>query len=99
MKTIAAAVVALSLAVGMSKASAQTVDVAKISCQQFLTGHVIRRDYLALWLSGYYNGTRNDPIVESNTVQKIADKVSTYCRDNLDATLTDAIQNTFGVDK
>jgi hypothetical protein len=91
--------IALSLPIAVTNVSAQTVDVAKISCQQFLTGHVIRRDYLALWLSGYYNGTRNNPIVETGTVQKIADKVSTYCRDNLDATLTDAIQNTFGVDK
>jgi hypothetical protein len=76
---------------------AQTIDVAKISCKQFLIGDLMRRDYLALWLSGYYNGTRNDTVVESSTVQKIADKVGTYCRANLDATLMDAVQTALGV--
>jgi hypothetical protein len=83
----------------VTTASAQTIDVAKISCKQFLIGDLIRRDYLALWLSGYYNGTRNDTVVESSTVQKIADKVGTYCRANLDATLMDAVQMALGVTK
>jgi hypothetical protein len=96
--TLSAALV-LSLPLIATGVSAQTVDVAKISCKQFLTGDVIRRDYLSLWLSGYYNGTRNDPIVETGTVQKVGDKVSGYCRDNLDATLLDAVQTTLGVAK
>jgi hypothetical protein len=99
MKIIISAAVALSLPFAVTNVVAQTVDVAKISCKQFLTGDVIRRDYLALWLSGYYNGTRNDPLVGAGTVQKIADKVSSYCRDNLDAMLMDAVQNTLDVGK
>jgi hypothetical protein len=99
MKTIAAAVVALSFPVGITNVSAQAVDVAKISCKQFLTGDVVRRDYLVLWLSGYYNGTRNDPMVETSTVQKIANMVSDRCRDNLDATLMDAVQTALGIGK
>ncbi|HEX4411274.1 MAG TPA: HdeA/HdeB family chaperone [Xanthobacteraceae bacterium] len=81
------------------EASAQTVDVAKITCKQFLIGNIVRRDYLALWLSGYYNGSHNDPIIETSTVQKIANKVGDYCHANLDDTLMDAIQKALGLEK
>jgi hypothetical protein len=80
-------------------ASAQIVDVAKISCKQYLAGNIVRQDYLSLWLSGYVNGTRNDTAIETGTVQKIADKVSTYCRANLDSGLMDAVQNVLGTSK
>jgi hypothetical protein len=80
-------------------ASAQIVDVAKISCKQYLTGNIVRQDYLTLWLSGYVNGTRNDTVIGTSTVQGIADKVGTYCRSNLDTGLMDAVQNVLGVAK
>ena len=76
-----------------------TVDVAKISCKQYLTGNIVRQDYLTLWLSGYYNGTRNDTVIGTHTVQQIADKVGTYCRSNLDIGLMDAVQKVLGGEK
>ena len=79
-----------------ASASAQVVDVAKISCKQYLAGNVVRQDYLSLWLSGYVNGTRNDTVIERSTVQNITDKVGTYCRANLDAGLMDAVQAVLG---
>src|SRR5271163_3163780 len=83
----------VSLIFATANASAQVIDVAKISCKQYLTGNIVRQDYLTLWLSGYYNGTRNDTVIGTHTVQQIADKVGTYCRSNLDAGLMDAVQN------
>jgi hypothetical protein len=99
MRILRAAAIPLVALLTASAASAQTIDVAKISCKQFLIGDLVRRDYLALWLSGYYNGTRNDTVVQSNTVQQIADKVGAYCRANLDATLMDAVQTALGMAK
>jgi hypothetical protein len=80
-------------------ASAQVVDVAKISCQQYLTGNLVRQDYLTLWLSGYVNGTRNDTVIETGTVQNVANKVGTYCRANLDAGLMQAVEKVLGGEK
>jgi hypothetical protein len=93
------ALVALSGIFATATASAQVVDVAKISCKQYLAGNVVRQDYLTLWLSGYLNGTRNDTVVETSTVQNIANKVGGYCRSNLDTGLMDAVQNVLGVGK
>jgi acid stress chaperone HdeB len=99
MKVLAASTIPLLAILAATEASAQTIDVAKLTCKQFLIGDIVRRDYLALWLSGYYNGTRSDTVVTTDTVQKIADKVTTYCESNLDATLMDAIRNELGVNK
>jgi len=99
MKAVPMTIIPLLAILAATDASAQRVDVAKITCKQFLIGSIIRRDYLALWLSGYYNGTRNDTVVATDTVQKIAGKVGTYCEANLDATLMDAIQSELGVNK
>jgi acid stress chaperone HdeB len=82
-----------------ASASAQVVDVAKISCKQYLAGNVVRQDYLTLWLSGYLNGTHNNTVIETGTVQNVADKVGTYCRANLDTGLMDAVQNVLGAAK
>jgi HdeA/HdeB family len=98
-KILRLALVSLSAIFAAASASAQVVDVAKISCQQYLAGTVVRQDYLTLWLSGYYNGTRNDTVIETGTVQNIANKVGAYCRSNLDAGLLDAVQNVLGVGK
>jgi acid stress chaperone HdeB len=99
MKALAASTIPLLAILAATGASAQTVDLARLTCKQYLVGDIIRRDYLALWLSGYYNGTRNDTVVTTDTVDKIADKVSTYCESNLDATLMDAIRSELGVNK
>jgi hypothetical protein len=85
--------------VAAANASAQVVDVAKISCKQYLAGNIVRQDYLSLWLSGYVNGTHNDTVIERSTVQNITDKVGTYCRANLDTGLMDAVQSVLGAGK
>ena len=79
--------------------SAQVVDVAKVSCKQYLTANLVRQDYLTLWLSGYINGTRNDTVIETSTVQNVANKVGTFCRSNLDAGLMEAVEKILGDDK
>jgi hypothetical protein len=98
-KVLRLALVPLSAIFVTENASAQIIDVAKISCKQYLAGNIVRQDYLTLWLSGYSNGTRKDTVIETGTVQNIANKVGTYCRSNLDAGLMDAVQKALGVEK
>ena len=47
----------------ISAAQAQvTVDVSKITCEQFRGYAITDPNNIALWLSGYYNGQRNNTI-------------------------------------
>ena len=77
-----------------------TVDVAKITCQQILKEELASPTHdIVLWLSGYYNGKRNNTIIAPQTIKKDEEKVDSYCYDHRDATVLDAIKNVLGLDK
>ena len=76
----------------ISMAQAQTtIDVAKISCEQFVLLQVSDPDYLAIWLSGFYNGKRNNTVVEIQRFKENAEKVKRYCLYNK-ASLLEAVE-------
>jgi acid stress chaperone HdeB len=88
----------LATAVASTTAHAQvTVDVAKITCKQFLLDTVAPTKSVALWLSGYYNGKRGNTSIDVSALQKNADKVEDYCRAHLDMTVMDAVEGALGV--
>ena len=50
---------------GNSTVQAQvTVDVAKITCRQYLTGKIATPRSVANWLSGYFHGERGDTTLD-----------------------------------
>jgi hypothetical protein len=55
------------------------VDVSKITCDQFATYKIENPEYIAIWLSGYYHGTRGDMKVDIQTLKADATKVENYC--------------------
>ena len=92
---------ALFLFMQISTMQAQEmIDVAKITCEQIALEQlkIPSRD-VVLWLSGYYNGKRNNTIIAPQTIKKDEEKVDSYCYDHRDATVLDAIKNVLGLDK
>ena len=75
-----------------------TVDVSKITCEQFMFSKVDQRT-LATWLSGYYHGKHGGTVVDFGALQREADKVEDYCRLNLDMTVMDAVERALSVSK
>jgi acid stress chaperone HdeB len=77
-----------------SIAQAQTtIDVAKITCEQFVLISVTEPEYIAIWLSGYYHGKRNSTVIDVQQVKDYARKVKTYCLYNgKGGTLMEAIE-------
>jgi len=86
---------------GFSLAQAQTtVDVAKITCRQFLLGHVGGSTRsVANWLSGYYNGKRGNTVIEVGSMQNNVRDLERYCRKNHEMPVMDAAKNTLGAEK
>jgi acid stress chaperone HdeB len=76
-----------------------TVDVAKITCKQFLLDTVAPTKSVAMWLSGYYHGKHGGTVVDFGALQREADKVEDYCRLNLDMTVMDAVEHALSVGK
>ncbi|WP_407187472.1 HdeA/HdeB family chaperone [Bradyrhizobium centrosematis] len=69
-----------------------TIDVSKITCEQFLHNKVASNRTVAIWLSGYRAGQRNDPVVDTQAVERNAGKVTRYCDKNRNVTLMQAVE-------
>jgi acid stress chaperone HdeB len=82
-----------------SVAQAQTtIDVAKISCEQFVLMEVAPPDYLAIWLNGYYHGKRNSTTIDVQQLKDNAQKVRRYCLYNK-GTLMEAVEKVLSPDR
>jgi acid stress chaperone HdeB len=85
---------------GAQAAQAQvTVDVAKISCQQYLTDQVAPTRNITNWLHGYYNAKRSNTIIDVGAMQKAVDQLQGVCRMNPDMPVMDAANKLFGTEK
>ena len=83
--------------VGTSAARAQvTVDVAKITCRQYLTGKVATPRSVANWLSGYFHGERGDTTLDHGAMSTDVVKLDAFCRKNHDVPLLEAARKLFG---
>jgi HdeA/HdeB family len=99
MKARSVAVFLTVVMLGAAGAHAQvSIDVAKITCRQLLFDKVISPNTksLALWLSGFYNGKRNNTVLDIGELAKNTDKVEDYCRMNEDVTVMDAVTKALG---
>jgi acid stress chaperone HdeB len=76
-----------------------TVDVSKITCEEYLMDTITFSKYVVMWLSGYYNGKRNNTIIEPAAVTKNEEKVNQYCYQHRETTVMNAVKNVLGFDK
>jgi len=76
-----------------------SVDVAKISCKQFLLDTVAPTKSVTMWLSGYYHGKHGGTVVDFAALPREADKVEDYCRMHLDTPVMEAVETALGVSK
>jgi acid stress chaperone HdeB len=77
-----------------------TLDVSKITCRQFLLGKVgASTRSIANWLNGYYNGKRDNTVIEVGSMRKNEREVERYCRKNSDTNVMDAAKQALGVEK
>jgi len=84
----------------ISVAHAQTtIDVSKISCDQLSLSKVASPDYIAIWLSGFYNGKRNNTIIDVEQLKDNAEKVRRYCLYNGKGTVMEAVEKVLSSNK
>src|SRR3974390_1945293 len=75
------------------------LDVSKISCEDYFMDKITFSQYVVMWLSGYYNGKRNNTIIDPDTVKKDEEKVNLYCYQHREVTVMDAVKDVLGFDK
>jgi acid stress chaperone HdeB len=87
-------------ALAASPAHAQSsVDVAKISCRQFISDDIALSKSIAVWLSGYYSGLQHNSVVDMGRMEQNIDKVQDFCRLNMDVMVMDAAKKALGLGK
>ena len=73
-----------------------SIDVSKISCDQFTLYKVTDPRNIAIWLSGYYNGKRDNTVIDTQVFNENYNKLRTYCSANPNATVMKAVETLFG---
>jgi len=98
MKQATSLVVGLAFALIASySARAQvTLDVTKITCNQFVTYKITNPQYIAVWLSGYYHGKRGSTTVDTQALLANAKKAQEYCLKNPEILLMTAVEKILG---
>jgi acid stress chaperone HdeB len=102
MKYHTGSLVGLMLAVMLASAgNAQvTVDIAKITCGQFLAYTIADPRDIALWLNGYYTGKRGgSTLIETQTLKANYDRIRRHCLVNQDMPVMQAVETLFGEQK
>jgi len=56
-----------------------SVEVAKITCQQYLAFSIADPRDVNIWLSGYYHGKRGSTVFDPQTLKQNAEKLKTAC--------------------
>lgn len=99
-RLVAAAVAAGFLLASGAPAPAQvTVDIAKITCNQWLAYKIADPDHIAIWLSGYYNGERKNSVIDVQAFKGNVAKLKDFCFKNPDTPIMQAVEKQVGASK
>jgi acid stress chaperone HdeB len=73
-----------------------TLDVAKITCDQFTGYKITNPQNIAMWLSGYYNGKRGNTILDTQELNANVKKLEGYCIKNPKTLVMQAVETVLG---
>ena len=90
----------LTAALSAQSVQAQvSIDVSKISCEQFILFKVTDPQKIAIWLSGYYHGKNQNTVVDTQTFAEFSDKTKDYCRANFSMPVMQAVETLIAAGK
>ncbi len=92
MKKLFAAFVLFALFGMPLAASAAEVDMAKISCKDFLS----EKDQIGtmlVWIDGYMSAKSDNTVMSEEWMEKLGGHLGKYCASNPNKTIMDAINN------
>jgi len=100
MTRLASALALVLAATASQPARAQvTVDLSKITCEQWSGYKITNPRNIALWLSGYYNGKRGNTVVDTQALEAENQKLQNFCITNAQMPVMQAAEKLFGTAK
>ena len=100
MNRIGAIILIMFLAAPTARAQV-TIEVSKITCEQYLAFTVADPRDINIWLSGYYHGKGGTTVFEPQRLKETAEKVEAEClkQANLKLPVMQAVQKVQGSSK
>jgi acid stress chaperone HdeB len=74
-----------------------TVEMTKITCEQYILFAMGNPKDISMWMIGYYSGKRNNTTFNLGEFLESSKKVMDYCQTNLKTTVMDAAEKVLGV--
>ncbi len=90
------ATMVLALAPWSGAGAQVTVDVGKITCDQFTLYKITDPQNIAIWLSGYYHGKHDSTLIDTQQLSANLKKITNYCNLNPQETVMNAVETVFG---
>ena len=90
--TLAIAGFLLTLLAAPTARAQVLLDVSKITCDQLILWKVTDPQHIAMWISGFYNGKRNNTVIDTQSFKASVDKVTDYCRGHRETPVMQAVE-------
>jgi hypothetical protein len=79
-----------------------TLDASKVTCDQFVHSKIgLHTRTIAVWLSGFYHGQRNNPVIDPQGFEDNVTKLVNFCskQENFKVLVMQAIDHAIGSTK
>jgi hypothetical protein len=76
-----------------------TLDITKVTCEQYNAYKITNPQNIAIWLSGYYHGKRGDTTLDTQGLVANAKKLRSYCFRNPETLVMNAVETLFAKDR
>jgi len=78
-KFISACCIILMEAIFQPVRAQVTLDLAKVTCDQWAGYKITNPQNIAIWLSGYHNGTRGNTVLDTQALQARTQRLRDFC--------------------
>ena len=77
------------------------IDASKVTCDQYIHSKIATPNYIAAWVSGYYNAKRNNRFIDTQNLQDNVTKLQNYCYNekNFKVPVMKAVEDLFSLKK
>ncbi len=76
-----------------------TLEVSKITCEQYNAYKITNPQNIAIWVNGYYHGKRGDVTLDTQGLVENARKLRDYCRRNPQTLVMQEVETLFAKDR
>ena len=88
------------LGAGFQPVRAQvTLDMSKVTCDQWAGYKITNPQNIAFWLSGYHNGERRNTVLDTQALSAQTQRLRDFCLTNPQLPVMQAIEKLLAADK